>query len=276
MTSPCRVVLIVGFDRSGSSMIAKVLAAHPGIALIFQPFNSTDVHRAQWRAWAPGDPQPATERFLGGLLSRQIDRDYIASDWLDNHSTSPGIEPSKLNIVKDTKLQFQVPWLRERVPEIPVYGIWRQPRAIVASLMRNDFHQRWYGKIGARELSDIIGSVPGLRDYAPLLEPSLTEHERMALIVAVRTHSLVRELPAHRWLVYEDILANPDERLGAFCADFGLPSFDFAPHIGIDQNVIGKPYAGAELWRTYFDDRQKADLDRVFAPLEELWRSHRA
>jgi hypothetical protein len=272
--SPARqVALIVGFDRCGSSMIAKVLAAHPDIGLVFQPFNSTEVHRAQWRSWPPEVPRPATERFLRGLLAGTLDRDYIASDWLDNHSRIAG--DTRLDIVKDTKLHFQLPWLAARVPEIPVYGIWREPRAIVASLMRNEFHQRWYGNVGRRELADIIDHERGLDAYGPMLGRPLAEHERMALIVAVRTHALVSGVPGGRWLVYEDIVTAPNERLGELCADFGLSSFDFAPHTGVDQNVIGKPYAGADLWRAYFDDRQRADLDRVFAPLEELWRRRR-
>jgi len=275
VSAPCRLALAVGFDRSGSSMIVKVLAAHPEIALLFQPFNSTDVHRAQWQAWDPADPQPATEAFLRGLLAGELDRAYIASDWLDNHSSTERVEPDKLNLVKDTKLQLQIPWLAARFPEIPVYGIWREPRAIVASLMRNDFHLRWYGKVGPAELRAIVRDVAGLDDYAPMLDRPLSEHVRMALIVAVRTHPLVRDVPPDRWLVYEEILADPNGRLGAFCADFGLAPFDFAPHVAADHNVIGKPYVDAELWRSYFGDAHKADLDRVFAPLEAAWRARR-
>lgn len=267
MSERCRVLLLVGFDRCGSSMISRVLAAHPQVELLFQPFNSTEIHRAQWRAWPPGERHPATERFLDRLLGGEIDRDYLASDWFDHHSSTDRVVPGALHLIKDTKVHFQLPWLHARFPEIPVWGIWRDPRAIVCSLMRNGFHRSWYGDIGVEQLRAMVERIPGLEPYAPMLREEAGEHERMALVVALRTHRFVLDLPADRWLVYEEVVAEPNRALGGFLDGSGLEPFDFAPHLGRDLNVVGRPFEKSELWREFFSAEEIADLDRVFAPL---------
>ena len=162
-----RVVLLVGFDRSGSSMVAKLLGAHPGVNVLFQPFNSSEVHRAQWTIWPPEQPAPETEAFLRGLLEGRLDRSYVRSDWFWKHSTAHTVDPERVNLIKDTKLHFQVGWLAKRFPEIELFALWRDPRGILCSLLRNDFHRRWYGDDAFRELRDLVDASDALAEFRP-------------------------------------------------------------------------------------------------------------
>jgi hypothetical protein len=265
-----QLLFLNGFDRSGSSMIGGLLAEHPGVAYFFQPFNRTEVHATQWEPWRPGEAHPATERFLAALLAGRVERDYLGADLFDRHSTATAPRVDRLNVVKETKLHLKTAWLRERFPTIAVRGLWRDPRGILCSLRRNGFGDAWYGERAFRAVEPLIRAEPDLEPYRPFLDRGPDALERLALVVAARTHLFGRALGARDWIVYEEVVADPDRALGSLVADFGLAPYPFADHRERDFNVVGAPSRGVDLWRTWFDAEQLARLDAVFAPLAEV------
>jgi hypothetical protein len=260
-----RIALLIGFDRSGSSMVAKLLARHPGVNLLFQPFNSTEVHRAQWSVWPPDRRARATEDFLQGLLEGELDIGYLASDWFARHSTSDCVEPDQVNLIKDTKLHFQIEWLKQRFPTIEVVGLWRDPRGILCSLMRNDFYRRWYGDAAFRKIAALVGARPELAKFRAPRDAASSDTRKMAVMVAVRTDHLFRHLGAGSRIEYEAILEDPNDVLNGLTARWGLEPFDFRPHMGEDYNIIGKPFEAADLWREFFPPSELAFLDELFS-----------
>lgn len=263
------VALLIGFDRSGTSLIAGLLARHPRVRLLFQPFNGTEVHRSQWQPWSPGSSHPATEAFVQGLEDGEIDTAYVASDWFAKHSTTDAFVPGALHVVKDTKLHLQLPWLRRRFPELPVFGLWRDPRGIVCSLLRNGFWARWYGDAAFEAVRHLIEARREFARYRGFASGCAGDARRAAVVVAVRNDALFRALPRGARIAYEDVLRDADGVLGRFVAGFGLPAVPFARHLAEDHNVIGLPFERADLWRDYFGRAEQDFMDELFAGLGE-------
>lgn len=259
-----RVLIINGFDRCGSSMIGGLLSRHPGVAYFFQPLSSTEVHRTQYEVWGADHQAPDTESFFRGILNGRLDAGFIAADWFRRHSTASQICPDRLNVIKETKLHFKIDWLRARFPQIAILGIRRDPRAIVCSLMRNDFYRKWYGEAAFDSVCRVIGSDPALGSLRPFLAAPLADADKMAMIVAARTRHMSDRLPPGDWIVYEDVLANPNAALGDLARRFGLAPFDFSPFLGEDYNVIGRPFESPHIWRSYFSAEQVMRLDEIF------------
>jgi hypothetical protein len=268
VSGPCRVAILIGFDRSGSSMVSRLLARHPRVNLLFQPFNSTEVHRAQWKPWAPDHRSPATEAFLESLLEGELDASYLASDWFAKHSSSASVDPDGINLVKDTKLHFQVEWLKQRFPSIELLGLWRDPRGITCSLVRNDFHRTWYGDAAFRAVDRLLEERPELERFRALRAECSNDLRRMALGVAVRTDALFRALDRDRRIVYEDVVRDPEGELNRVAGRFGLEPFPFGAHAGEDFNVAGAPFLRADLWRERLPAEELGFLDRLFALVE--------
>lgn len=256
-----RYAILNGFDRSGTSMIARVLAAHPEIELIFQPFSRTVLQETQWEAWAPDRECPEVDRFLAGLLEGRLDRAFIRSDWFANHSSVSEPVADRLHVIKSTKLHFKAAWFQARWPQFPFYGIYRDPRAVLGSLVRNGYHVSWYGRAAFEATERFLASRADLEaGYGEYLRCAATDVERMAVVVAVRTQVMAESLRADQWIVYEEVLADPNAVLNALAACFGLGSYDFGAVIGEDYNVIGKPFEGPDMWKTVL---RPAELDRV-------------
>lgn len=259
-----RVVLLVAFDRSGSSMVSKVLARHPGVNVLFQPFNGTAVHRSQWEIWSPDHAEPATEAFLSGLLQGEVEADYIASDWFGRHSSSLHVEPGAVNLVKDTKLHFQIPWLKQRFPSLEVLGLSRDPRAILASLVRNDFHRTWYGGDHFAALCRTLCTRPELAELHRFVPECSTDLRRMALMLAVRNGWMLRQLEPAAVIRYEDLLRDPDAGFGAVVERWGLAPVPFAAHLREDHNIAGAPFERADLWHEVLRAQELPFLEALF------------
>jgi hypothetical protein len=259
------VAVVVGFVRSGSSLVAKLLAKHPEVHCLFQPDSGTVIHRTQWEHWGADHHEPQAERFFGSLLEGRLDRDFLASKWFENHSSAHDVVQGALHVLKSTKLHLKVEWLRARFPELPVHAITRAPMAILTSLVRNDFHRTWYGGDHfdhcVRYLERAPTPMPRLLDVARRVE---TDAERMAVLIAARTEALLRAVPANRIVSYERILEDPNRELGAFVSRFGKAPFDFARYASDDYNVIGKPFEGQALHGEIFSPGELRRFETIF------------
>lgn len=262
----CRYTILNGFDRSGTSMIAKVLGTHPGIEVIFQPFSRTVLQETQWEAWPPERACPEVDDFLAGLLEGRLDRAFIRSDWFANHSSTADPVPGRLHVIKTTKLHFKTAWFRTRWPQFPFYGIYRDPRAVLGSLVRNGFHLSWYGRSAFEAAGRYLVSRDDLdARYGVFLRDARSDVERMAVALAVRTEVMAESLPTEDWIVYEEVVSEPNTALNAFVARFGLEPRDFAGDIGRDHNVVGKPFEGTETWRSVFGPAELKRLEPILS-----------
>jgi len=263
-----QLVILNGFDRCGSSFVGGLLSRHPRINYFFQPFSSTEMHRTQYEIWDGNRAAPATESFLRALLAGAVQEDYIAADWFARFSEFDLADPQRIGVVKDTKLHTKVGWLKHHFPQVRFYGIWRDPRAILCSLVRNGFHTRWYGEPAYLDTVALIAREPRLAAFSEFACDCRDAVEKMALVVAVRTAAMAAELPAERWLVYEQVQEDPDRHLNAFCRRLGLSRHAFSEHVERDYNVSGLPFRGAQLWREYFARRELCRINRIFQEID--------
>jgi len=268
-TAQFHICLLTGFDRCGSSMIARALGQHPEINLLFQPFNGTEVSKTQWERWNKNETHAAPEKFIRELQQGKVEHDYIRSDWFRKYSSSQEVKPG-LNLIKDTKLHFKLGWLRHHFPSIEVYGIWREPEEILHSLVKNNFHQSWYGYLTPEILNHAVAQFDRLSHYAAMIKENSEGYERMALGIAMRTEILLQSMPSSNWFVYEDVVAQPDFILNKFLARFNLPAFDFSNVMRHDYNVAGALPAERISWEAYFSPLQQKKIAAIFQRLNAL------
>lgn len=263
------LLIVNGFDRSGTSMIGGLLSRHPRVSYLFQPFSRTEIHRRQYQVWPPDHVAPDTERFLAGLVAGRVDRDYLGADLFDRHSKLLESEHASLAVVKETKLHFKIRWLKARFPSVAFYGIWRDPRGILCSLLRNDFAQSWYGEKAFQAITPTIAAEPLLEPWRRFLDEELTAAEKMALVIAARTRYMSEHLSEDEWIVYEDVVADADAALAPIATRFGLDAFAFSDHVEEDYNVSGLPFQSVELWRTFFSAAELERLEEIFGVVLE-------
>ena len=267
VSKPFRIALLNGFDRSGTSFVGGLLAKHPAVNYLYQPFSRTEVHLTHSEVWQRDHTATATEQFVAELLQGRIDHSYIAADYLEKYSTSPKIVTDKLNLMKETKWHFKIDWLQHKFPELRVYGIWRDPRGILCSLVRNGFHRTWYGGREFEDTADTIRQLDALSPWRPFLVQSLNDVLKMAVIVAARTHMMCQWVLPDNWLIYEDIVEDPNRGLCPLTAQEMLSDFDFAPFRHEDFNVVGHHFEQVNRWRTFFSGADLAKMEAVFSSL---------
>ncbi|MCO6412057.1 MAG: sulfotransferase [Thiogranum sp.] len=261
-----KLIIVNGFDRSGSSFIGGLLSRHPAINYFFQPFSSTEAHKAQYELWTD-EPHPATEKFLNELQQGRIDHDFIASSWFARFSDYSLDDSARVGLIKETKLHTKIGWLRKRFPDIPVYGIWREPKAVLCSLVRNGFHEKWYGENAYRAVSRLIAELPGLEPFSKFLSWKMDAVEKMALVIAVRSECMAMHLGPEQWINYEQVCRDPDRYLNAFCREIGLPEHRFSDAAGKDFNVVGLPYPGIETWPHFFSFAHLRRIEPIFGAI---------
>ena len=251
-------------------MVGGLLSKHPEINYYFQPFSSTEVHRTQYETWGAGENHPETESFIRSLREGHIEHNFIASDWFDRFSEYKPDCAGCIGIIKETKLHTKIGWLKSTFPGIEIYGIWRDPRAVLCSLVRNDFHREWYGEAAFQATCTLVREEECLEMFIPFLGARLSEEARMALIFSARTQLMMSELRAENWLVYEDVLADPDQALNRFCKTHGLNEFRFSEWRDRDYNVIGLPYLRQDLWKTCFTGSVLAEIEKITGSIENV------
>lgn len=263
-----KLLVINGFDRSGSSFIGGLLSQHPQVNYYFQPFSSTWIHKTQFEVWDRHFSAPAPEKFLHDLQAGSVDREYPESDWFDRYSNYEINGTKSIALIKETKLHTKIGWLKAAFPEAMVYGIWRDPRAILFSLVRNRFHLKWYGGESFEQVSRLIRSEPRLGGFVEFLQRPLSAEARMALIVAVRTRIMASELEQKEWLIYERIAEEPNAGLQQLCARLGLSDYDFSSLTGKDYNVIGLPFRNRDMWKQHLPQRLVAEVQPIFDSIQ--------
>lgn len=205
--------------------------------------------------------------FFDGLRSGKIEESYIQSEWYYKYSTMRSIVPGKLHVVKTTINHFTAEWQLENFPEIPLWGIWREPEAILNSILRNNFTDQWYSD-ALESLKPTLELRDYLRDYREFL-PELNDSESLtAFFIAVRSHYFFKHLPAEQILRYESFVASPSHELGRLCDAFDLKTADFDEFSKRDLNIIGKEYDPKK--KKENELRKSEFVKAIFAPLRQM------
>ncbi|MGF1583594.1 MAG: hypothetical protein ACFCD0_30115 [Gemmataceae bacterium] len=264
-----QIVIHVGFDRSGTSFIAGAIERHPQVRYFCQPDNSAALHRAQWEYWEVGGGDEASNRFLRELSAGRIDREYVVSDWFKKYGCGLyELRPDGINLVKTTKVHFKVRWLQQH-HNIKVMAVIRDPRATIASLVRNDFHTRWYAMKDFEATRAVVESGKLPETGLDLTPPDPSDWLRgISYLLLVRTAVLCADLgwDENSFVNYEMACQDPSTYL---CERMGLPRHDLVTTPKQDFNIIGRSFESEYKGWHDLELAQRDAVESVLRPLCE-------
>jgi len=263
------ITIINGFDRSGTSFIAGLLDKHSEVAYYCQPDNKTRLETFRWDYWKTGEADAASYAFIEKLCAGQLDEEFIAgSEWFGTCGTSSTIlAADKINLWKSTKLHLKVKWLAQ-FPAISFFAVIRDPRAIIASLVRNGFHESWYSRDDyARILQTFRDeSMPEI-DWLPSVaaQAGFNPVQQVCMLTVLNTMYMCRDLgwARERIIYYEQVLANPSCLAGYFA----LAPIDYAAELGQDYNMVGKKFISADYGWQNLSKETKEQINDLVQPL---------
>ncbi|WP_321413353.1 sulfotransferase [uncultured Desulfobacter sp.] len=266
--------ILNGFDRCGSSAISRILATHPQIELIFHPFNSGSIRRKMNQITTVASASKEDHHFFSELESGRFERDYIESPWFEKYSSVLEFVPGKIHLMKTTINHLSIRWIQKEFPAIEFWGIWRDPMDILASLIRNDFYDKWF------------------QDALPQLMPTISENSRdfpeayenvptllsgdvriMAFIIAIRSYFFFRHLHADKLINYELFKSDPITELNKITRYFGLSEHQFNVNFKEDLNAIGKRFKNGNNYRHLIPKSDFGFIRELFMPLYDLMGS---
>lgn len=260
-------IIMNGFDRSGTSAISRTLASHPSIELIMQPFNSGFIREKMYQVFKEWDEESNAFRFFRALEDNRLENDIIKSQWHYKYSTTKKFIPGKVHLIKTTINHLAQRWMINNFPSVDVWGIWREPKDIVSSILRNGFYGEWYSE----GVSKIIPTLKGesfLGDfYLNFVDELKTDAQSTAFLVAIRTHFFLEYLNKDKLLIYECFKRNPNY-LNEFIAHYDYQFFDFREPARRDLNIIGQPMRKDT---THEFSLEEIDfMEAIFTPIIEL------
>jgi hypothetical protein len=260
-------VIINGFDRSGSSAITKLLATHPHVELIMQPFNSGFIRKKMYSILEETDKQSPEHVFFKALKNNKLKNDLIVSDWHYKYSTTQKFKEGQLHIIKTTINHFAQKWMIENYPEIDVWGIWREPKDIVDSIIRNEFYGEWYDDA----LEQIVPTVEKnelLNRYYSKYSGNLNSIvKKTAFLIAVRSHFFFRYLKPGFVMNYEEFKGRANY-LNDFLEHYGLSKIDLKKNSSKDLNIVGE--YNQDKKSVKYSSNELIFLNEIFLPLKVL------
>lgn len=238
VTAP-KLVIANGFDRSGTSAITRTLSQHPSVELFMQPFNGGPIRKLMYEVISDELLTSADQLFFQRLSEGKIERSYIKSDWFYKYSSTQEFIPGKLHLLKTTINHLTAPWLLDKYPEIPLWGIYRDPLHVLRSIFNNGF-EIWYENSLPLIAKLINGNSLLKQSLGRFLGRELSVLDQVALNFSARTLHFFSVIPVSNLLNFEQFCENPNESLGKFVSDNHLETFDFEEYSSVDHNIIGK------------------------------------
>ncbi|MBK8486671.1 MAG: sulfotransferase [Bacteroidetes bacterium] len=260
-------IILNGFDRSGTSAISKVLAYHPQIELIMQPFNSGFVREVMNFEYKERDNSKDSFLFFDSLRNNMLRNDLIKSHWYFEYSTTTVYKENQLHLIKTTINHLFQKWMKLNFPDIEVWGIWRDPKKIVNSIFRNDFYNKWYQN-AVDEIAFTVANCEILKDhFTPFINSLNSDVRKMSFLIAVRTYYFLYYLDSDKLLNYETFVSSYNY-LNKFTNAYSLTDFNFNECADIDYNIVGKSYENKEEIEVSLEDEMFMDL--IFTELYNL------
>lgn len=250
--------LLLAHHRSGSNLLNDLLQAHPCIECLNEPFS---MHTPFFREhdlqpWAAGDFEP--RRLHRQLPDGDDLRPFLHAfrDYLDCANADRVIG------FKETGLFGKLAWLQAFMPRLKLVLLWREPRAIVSSVLRSGLIDFW----DYREL--VPPAFQRLFPQAPPPGGAIGSREELASLaamsVATRYELARRALSGFEHFIVglDAVVQRPAETLGALARFLGV-----APHPGPLQFLQGRQ--AASRGGTFSSVREPAGVSRG-------WQQHLA
>lgn len=266
-------LILNGFDRCGSSVIATALATHPLIELLYHPFNSGSIREKMYQIMADDIASSEDVRFFVELENKQLWKDYIVSPWFEKYSTTQDFIPGKLHVLKTTLNHLTVRWIHKRFPRIEVWGIWRDPFDILASLVRNAFYAQWY----TDALPQIAETLKINSEFPPLFANCLkhigdSEVKALAVLIATRSYFFFNYLERDKLINYENFKVDPNTELNKISRYFEIEKYSVDTLMDEDHNIVGLSYEKGKTHRHLINKEEYLFAATLFLPIFDLMK----
>jgi tetratricopeptide (TPR) repeat protein len=190
---PAQHVFMMGFFRSGTTLLEQVLASHPDVRTLEERPTLDAAANEFFQS------NVALDR-LSNLSEARAD-ELRATYWATVRSN--GVEPGGVVFVDKLPLAtLWTPLIVKLFPHARLLFVRRDPRDVVISCFRHRFHSTPL----MHEFTDIVRTA---KFYAGAMELFDTYQERLAPTVRVCRH--------------EDLIDRFDEEVGEICAFLGIP-----------------------------------------------------
>jgi hypothetical protein len=234
---PRRPILLTGSHRSGSTWVGKMIASHPRIAYIEEPFNShmrPDCPvRHMWHHVTDADAEQFRS-YIGSLVEfwpswggphhprlREAAFQALLCHWRRLRGARP--------LLKDPIALFSAEWLASTF-DMDVVVLIRHPIAIASSLKRLGWAFPFISFLVQPQL--LKGPLaPFESEIRRLYETSVDVLEHAVLVWNIIHHTILeyrRRHPDWIFLRHEDLSLRPVEEYRALFARLGL---DFSPQV---------------------------------------------
>ena len=267
--------ILNGIDRCGSSAISRILSRHPEIELVFQPFNSGPIRKIMYQIMDDDNTSEADHAFFKGLINNRLESGYIVSEWHRKYSTVQALKSDRIHVIKTTLNHFTIKWVQRYYPELELWGVWRDPLEILASIERNDFFDEWY-KDALLEITPTVQMNLELRNrFGRFLNRIRNKCQATAFLIAARSYYYFLHLDGDKVLIYDYFKKDPNRELNRVCNYFDLDSFDFREHADQDLNVSGRQYQkNVQHAETMVTGENLVFAEAIFKPLHEWYKSN--
>ena len=232
-----KVIILNGFDRSGTSALSSLINLSNDVELIMQPFNSGIIRN---KMYAPFNEPNTNDAylFLEGLENGVIKNELIKSHWHFKHSSTLEYKENNLHIIKTTINHFAQKWTKDNFPNIDVWGIWREPLDILKSLVYNEFNTKWYSD-ALEQIQPTVYNVKILYHFKKYINGIDNEVKATAFLIAVRTYYFLYYLDENKLLDYEKFKENSNY-LNKFNLYYNLNDLNYIEKSKTDLNILGK------------------------------------
>jgi Sulfotransferase family len=247
MSGQPRFIFVIGTGRCGSTLVQELLCRHPDIGFLTNledrlrhlPASAGRFNNQLYRRMPPSLTRKGRPRFAPSegyrALAREVSpmvtescRDLLASDampWVADRFRAFFTQRARLQ-GRPVFLHKYTGWPRtgfvgEVFPDARFVNVVRDGRSVAASALRTSW---WKGHLGPDRWQ--WGPLPPA--YAAEWEASGRSFPVLAALcwkILMDAYAAARELvPGDRWLDvrFEDVLADPEERLKAILSFFGL------------------------------------------------------
>jgi hypothetical protein len=224
---PNRAILVTGSHRSGTTWVGKMIASHPRVVYLSEPFNHErqDSPVRYWFHHVTGRDEQAFRDYLRPMM-------MFHHSWRDDFRERPGARRlvgatlrtlqgtwRRLRggrpLLKDPIALFSAPWLADTFPMDVVVMI-RHPAAFASSLKQLDWRFPFRDLLDQVELMGdwLAPFADEIRHFAAL-KPDIIDQ---ACLLWRAFHHVIRRYqqtrPDWMFLRHEDLSANPNEGFG--------------------------------------------------------------
>lgn len=247
-------------------MFAKLLANHPDIECLFQPYNNSIFRKKLFEYWDVNTINVEANLLVDNILKGNWTKDIIDTPWFHKHSSSFELQPNKSYVIKTTNLHLKYEWFRKNYPQIQLMSLIRNPLSIMASLSRNGFMGNWYGEKEFQENIDLAKKSPYLlpKGAYELGLRMVGDIQKTAFIIGVNNYVMLQDSKEGEVVKFEDILASLHTVCGKVTSALEVEEFDFSAFSDINYNVIGESFSNNSQWKEVYTNEDLKKMVDIF------------